>query len=233
MTRVLQLPLFRHIGQMISVVVPTYNCQETLPRNFDSLIGATVQGTVREVIVADGGSTDDTLTIADAAGARVVHAGPSRVSQLIAGAKAARDEWVLFLYPETALTPGWEVEAGSFMSHVSHSHPVAASFSFALEEFDAASRRAEHWANLRSHLFKMPFGEQGLLIGRRFYEQLGGFREVSFPDVDLVRRIGASRMIMLRARAVGTVTTRPHFPHKPWLLGLYGLGLPPDWLARA
>lgn len=226
------LPLFRHIAEMISVVIPTLNAQETLPRCFDSLIGATVAGVVREVIVADGGSSDDTLTIADAAGARIVHAGPSRVSQLVAGSKAARDEWVLFLHPETALSPGWEVEAGSFMSHVSHAHPMAASFSFALEEFDPVSRRAETLAGLRSRLFKLPYGEQGLLIGRRFYEQLGGYRDVPLADADMARRIGAKRLIIMRARAVCTIGTRHKPAHKPMLLALYGLRLPPQWLAH-
>jgi glycosyltransferase involved in cell wall biosynthesis len=217
---------------MISVVVPAYNAQETLPRCFDSLIGATVHGVVREVIVADGGSSDDTLTIADAAGARVVHAGPGRVSQLAAGAKAARDDWILFLYPETALSPGWDVEAGSFMSHVTHSKPYAAAFTFAMEEFDTDSRRAETWAAVRSKVLKLPFGEQGLLIGRRFYERLGGFRETAMFDVDMARRIGVKRLVILRARAVGTAATRPTASRKPLLLALHALRLPTDSLMR-
>lgn len=226
------LPSFRHIAQMISVVVPTYNAQETLPRCFDCLIGATVAGVVREVIVADGGSTDDTLTIADAAGARIVHAGALRVSQLAAGAKAARDEWILFLPPEASLSPGWEVEAGAFMSHVSHAHPMAAAFSFALEEFDQASRRAEMLAGLRSNLFKLPYGEQGLLIGRRFYEKIGGYRDATLADADIARRIGSKRLVILRARAVCTVDTRRKNVRKPMLLALYGLRIPVGWITR-
>lgn len=227
-----KLPLFRHIAQMISVVVPTYNTQETLPRCFDSLIGATVHGVVREVIVADGGSSDDTLTIADAAGARVVHATPKRVSQLAAGAKAARYDWILFLYPETALAPGWDVEAGSFMSHVTHAKPYAATFTFAMEEFDTQSRRAETWAALRSKLLKLPFGEQGLLIGRKFYETLGGYRETAMYDVDLARRVGAKRLVVLRSRAVGTAATRPAQPRKPLILAMHALRLPTETLMR-
>ena len=227
-----QLPFFRHIAQMISVVVPTFNAQESLPRCFDSLIGATVHGVVREVIVADGGSSDDTLTIADAAGARVVHAGNSRVNQLAAGAKAARYDWILFLYPETALAPGWDVEAGSFMSHVSFSKPHAATFTLAMEEFDTASRRAESWASLRSKVFKLPFGEQGLLIGRKFYDTLGGFRETQMFDVDMARRIGAKRLVVLRARAVGTAATRLATHYKPLLLVLHAMRFPTDSLMR-
>ena len=57
---------------MISVVIPTLNVGRKLPRCFDSLITAAVRGVVREVIVADGGSSDETLMIADAAGAHIV-----------------------------------------------------------------------------------------------------------------------------------------------------------------
>jgi len=226
------LPLFRHIAQMISVVVPTYNAQETLPRCFDSLIGATVHGVVREVIVADGGSTDDTLVIADAAGARVVHAGESRVSQLIAGAKAARDDWILFLYPEIALSPGWDVEAGSFMAHVTHANPFAAAFSFAIEEFDSNARRTESLAALRSRVLKMPYGEQGLLIGRTFYDRLGGFRDTAMFDVDMARRIGVKRLVIFRARAVGTAATHPFMRRRLLPLALYALRISPDLLMR-
>lgn len=217
---------------MISVVVPTFNAQETLPRCFDSLIGATVHGVVREVIVADGGSTDDTLTIADAAGARVVHAGTSRVSQLAAGAKAARYDWILFLYPEIALAPGWDVEAGSFMSHVTFKKPYAATFTLAMEEFDSTSRRTETWSNIRTRVLKLPFGEQGLLIGRTFYEQMGGYRETALFDIDLARRIGAKRLVVLRARAVGTMSNRADSHDMPLLLAMHALRLPADVLMR-
>ena len=187
---------------MISVVVPTLNAQHSLPRCFDSLIVATVRGVVREVIVADGGSSDDTLTIADAAGARIKKGARSRASQLIAGAAVARQDWLLFLHPEAALDPGWENEAEAFMLRASMEHPRAAYFRYGLDEFDGGARSAEALAALRCALFKRPYGNQGLLLPKRLYTKLGGYRDVKREDVDLVRRIGPSRLVMLRSRAV-------------------------------
>lgn len=187
---------------MISVVIPTLNAQLSLPRCFDGLIAATVRGVVREVIVADGGSADDTLIIADAAGARIKKAGKSRAAQLIAGAEAARQEWMLFLHPQAALEPGWEVEAEAFIGHSTLERPRAAAFRFGLDDFDATARRVEALAALRAWLFKRPCGEQGLLVPKRLYKQVGGYRDVAREDLDLVRRIGARRLVMLRARAV-------------------------------
>ena len=135
---------------MISVVIPTLNAERQLPRCFDSLILPAVRGVVREVIVADGGSSDSTVTIADGAGAHIVQAGRCRAAQLGAGADAARSDWILFLHPETALEPGWEVEVESFLHQAVPERPRAAVFRFALDDFDAAAHRAEARAALRS-----------------------------------------------------------------------------------
>jgi glycosyltransferase involved in cell wall biosynthesis len=188
---------------MISVIIPTLNAGRGLPRCFDSLIGAAVRGVVREVIVADGGSSDDTLAIVDAAGAHLVDAAKSRSAQLIAGAATARSDWLLFLHPETALEPGWEQEVESFMSTAMPERPRAAVFRFALEDFGGEARRAETFAHLRCWLLGLPYGDQGLLIPKRLYQKLGGYRLLAgLEDADLARRIGRRRLISLRSRAV-------------------------------
>jgi glycosyltransferase involved in cell wall biosynthesis len=212
---------------MISVVIPTHNAQLTLPRCFDSLIAAVVHGIVREVIVADGGSTDDTLMIADAAGARVIKGGKSRASQFAAGAGAARHDWILFLQPETALDPGWDSEAEAFLTRVTLDRPRAAAFRFGLDEFDGSARWIETLASLRCALFKLPYGDQGLLIPKRLYKQSGGYRDVTMEDVDLVRRIGARRLVMLRTRAVNKTAPRARA-----ITMLHALRFPAGVLAR-
>jgi glycosyltransferase involved in cell wall biosynthesis len=201
---------------MISVVIPTLNAGRLLPRCFDCLIPAVVRGVVREVIVADGGSADDSLAIADAAGARIVQAHPNRAALLSAGAAAARSDWLLFLHPETALEPGWDVETESFLEQAVPERPRAAVFRFALEDFGGDARRAEVKAALRGALFALPYGDQGLLIPRRFYQKLGGYRALArMEDVDLVRRIGRSRLVTLRARAVNAAR-----PPQPMVKGM-------------
>jgi len=201
---------------MISVVIPTDNSERHLPRCFDGLIPSAVRGMVREVIVSDAGSSDATLAIADAAGAHVVHARKGRGAQLVDGAAIAKSEWLLFLHPETALEPGWDVEAESFMSQEILERPRAAVFRFALEDFSGDARRAEAKAALRTMLFALPYGDQGLLIPKRLYQRLGGYRALpDMEDADLVRRIGRRRLIRLRARAVNVAR-----PHKSALRGL-------------
>jgi glycosyltransferase involved in cell wall biosynthesis len=218
---------------MISVIIPTLNAERKLPRCFDSLIGAAVRGVVREVIVADGGSSDDTLLIADAAGARIEHAGKSQSACLQAGATVARGDWLLFLYPETALEPGWEVEAESFLSQEMPERPRAAIFRFALEDFGGEARRAEAKAALRGLVLALPYGDQGLLIPKRFYNRLGGYRALArMEDADLVRRIGRRRLVHLRARAVNLSRPRESALRGLWVSLLHALRVPSRVVAK-
>ncbi|HTC84973.1 MAG TPA: glycosyltransferase [Rhizomicrobium sp.] len=201
---------------MISVVIPTANSERLLPRCFDGLIPAAVRGVVREVIVSDAGSSDGTLAIADAAGAHIVHARKGRGAQLVDGAAIAKSDWLLFLHPETSLEPGWDAETESFICQAEMERPRAAVFRFALEDFGGEARRAEAKAALRTILFALPYGDQGLLIPKRLYQKIGGYRVLSdMEDADLVRRIGRRRLVSLRARAVNVAR-----PHKSALRGL-------------
>jgi glycosyltransferase involved in cell wall biosynthesis len=201
---------------MISVVVPTDNAERLLPRCFDSLIAGAVRGVVREVIVSDAGSTDSTLLIADAAGAHVVRSRKNRGAQMAQAAAIAKSDWLLFLHPETALETGWDVEAESFIGQSVMEQPRAAVFRFALEDFGGEARRAEAKANLRAALFALPYGDQGLLIPKRLYQKVGGYRALAdMEDADLVRRIGRRRLVGLRARAINVAR-----PHRGTLRGL-------------
>lgn len=186
---------------MISVVIPTLNDAASLPRCFNALLDAAMSGLVREVIVVDGGSSDDTLSIADAAGARIVRGPAGRGERLAQGAEAARGEWLLFLRPDTVLETAWAGEAAAFIARALPDR--AAAFRFALEDFEPSARRREALAALRSRAFALPYGEQGLLLSTRFYRKLGGYRALGrLEDVDFVRRIGRSRLVLLRSHAL-------------------------------
>jgi len=190
---------------MISVVIPTLNAESGLAPTLAALVPATVQGLVREVIIADGGSRDATLEIVDIAGANLLKVERGRGNQLAAGARKARCDWILFLYADTMLQAGWEQEAAAFIERVdSGERPMAAAaFQFALDDYGFKPRLLESLVALRCTLFRFPYGDQGLLIPRLLYNELGGHKPLELmEDVDLMRRIGRRRMVMLRSRAV-------------------------------
>lgn len=192
---------------MISVIVPTLNAEAHLGEMLSSLVPAAVDGLVRQVIVADGGSTDRTLAIADDAGAEIVKAEPGRGAQLEAGARRARFPWLLFLDADTYLEAGWEREAHLHIERVESGRrrASAASFRFALDDQGLLPRTIEALVRLRTGLLKLPCSDQGLLVSRRLYDEAGGFGPLPLlEDVDLLRRLGRSRLAVLNARAVAS-----------------------------
>ena len=226
---------------MISVVIPTLNAAPTLVPTLAALVPALVQGVVQEAIIADGGSTDETFEITDAAGARLVEAPKGRGTQLDAGAAVARGDWLLFLHADTVLEPGWAEEAEAFMERVESGRrrQAAAYFHFALDDDGFMPRLVESLVRLRCLLFGLPYGDQGLLISRALYNRLGGFKPLPLmEDVDLVRRLKRHELVGLKSRAV--TSARRYRSEGYFLRGCRNLGLmvlyylrvPPRVLAR-
>jgi len=187
---------------MISVVIPTLNSAAHLPRTLAPLVHGVGEGLIKQVIIADGGSSDETLAIADAAGCDVVSTDAGRAKQIRAGVNASRANWLLLLYPNTELAQGWVAEAQRFMS-APQARKRAAAFRLTLEDDSPKAKRAEFWARLRAQLMKQPSGAQGLLISRLLYDALGGYPDMAqSEDIELARRIGRKRLFLLRSEAV-------------------------------
>ncbi|ODS03132.1 glycosyl transferase family 2 [Methyloceanibacter marginalis] len=226
---------------MISVVIPTFNAAPTLVHTLSALVPAVVDGVVQEAIIADGGSTDDTSVIADAAGTHLVQSERGRGTQLDAGAAIAKGDWLLFLHADTVLEPGWADEAASFIERVGSGRrkQAAAYFRFSLDDDGFMPRLVEMLVSLRCALFALPYGDQGLLISRAHYARLGGFRPLPLmEDVDLVRRLKRRELVGLKSRAVTSAQryrTEGYFSRGFRNLGLmvlYYLRVPPRYLAR-
>jgi rSAM/selenodomain-associated transferase 2 len=226
---------------MISVIIPALNAEQTLGATLASLVHAVVADVVQEAIIVDGGSCDETCAIAEAAGTTLVKAERGRGRQLQAGAAQAKGGWLLFLHADTVLDPGWHEEAKAFMQRVDAGKrpPAAASFRFALDDDGVMPRLLEWLVALRCWLFALPYGDQGLLIPRALYAKLGGFKPLPLmEDVDLVRRLKRSELVMLKSRAT---TSGERYRREGYLarslrnfccLALYYLRVPPRLLAR-
>ena len=221
----------------LSIVVPAFQAGATLAATLDSIDRGA--GLVeREVIVADGGSTDRTVSLAEARGAVVVAAPKGRGAQLAAGAAAATGEWLLFVHADTRLEAGWQAAVAAFLGDP-RNRARAATFHFALDDPAPSARRLERLVAWRYRVLGLAYGDQGLLVRRDFYRQLGGFRDLPLmEDVDMVRRIGRARLAML---PVVAVTSAVRFHHAGYIrrslrnltcLGLYLLGVPPRVLVR-
>ena len=147
------------------------------------LLGDLLQlaGLHREVIVVDGGSTDDTVAVARAHSATVVDAPRGRGAQLRAGIATSRAPLLCTLHADVRLPPA----ALAALTRAAHS-PQQAPFAFrlAIDAPGFAFRVVEAGANLRSRWLRLPYGDQGLVISRSLYDRAGGY-----PDVPLMEDV--------------------------------------------
>jgi rSAM/selenodomain-associated transferase 2 len=192
---------------------------------------------VGAVIVVDGGSADGSAQVAAEHGAVTVHSAPGRGRQLRAGAEQAACPWLLFLHADTRL----DAAAWAEVARVIEQRATGKAASFRLRLDDAAwqARLIEFGVRFRVALLALPYGDQGLLIHRSLYAQVGGYRDLPLmEDVDLVRRLGRRRL----ARLAGTATTSAErWRRRGWgrqslatlrCLLLYTAGVPAERIAR-
>lgn len=188
---------------MISVIIPTHNSERVLVPTLAALVPGSAAGLVREVILADGGSVDETAKIADAAGCEFLAGPEEEGARLRAAATAVRGDWLLFLRPDAILDEGWTREVAAFMATVARaggSNERAGTFKLAIDSIGLAPRVVEAAAMVRQALLGRPRPDQGLLISRKFYEALGGHAPGANSPARLLARIGRRRMVMLRTR---------------------------------
>ncbi|MEO0879423.1 MAG: TIGR04283 family arsenosugar biosynthesis glycosyltransferase [Pseudomonadota bacterium] len=231
---------------MISVVIPALNEEARLAQCLTALVPAAIDGLVKEVIVSDGGSRDRTRDIAEDAGARVVISAKGRGLQLIAGGDAARGDWLMFLHGDTVLSPMWEAEVGKFVENAERRDqalPQAGVFTLRFDSPRIAARIVAAGAMIRTRLFSMPYGDQGLLISRRFYDALGGYAASAlFEDVDIIERIvadkGRSGLHVFQAYAVTSAEKYERNGYvrqvldNAWRIARYKTGGSPDKIAK-
>ncbi len=87
---------------MLSVIIETLNDEDGLARTLASLVGGAVEGMVKDVVVCDRGSTDDTFRVAEHAGCAFLGDG-----DIGAAIRRARGDWLMLLEPGARLGAGW------------------------------------------------------------------------------------------------------------------------------
>ena len=188
---------------MLSVIIATRDSERPLVRTLAALVPGATSGLITEVLIADGGSRDDTPVVADIGGCKLLAANEPLGRRLQAAANAARAPWLLFLQPGIVLDTPWVGEMRSFVEQPVHDFHAAV-FRRALP---AQSALREAMALFAGAIATRPRPEQGLVIAADFYHRTGGhFEHAADPESDLIRRIGRRRIARLSTRAFRTNT---------------------------
>jgi rSAM/selenodomain-associated transferase 2 len=217
----------------VSAIIPVLEAAAELPRTLAALADSPL---VAEIVVVDGGSQDESVAIAVAAGAKVIDARRGRGSQLAAGAASATGAWLLFLHADCRPLPGWEDAVREF---IAGSPDKAGYFDLTLDDAAPAARRLERIVAWRCRALALPYGDQGLLIHRSLYDAVGGYAAILLmEDVDIVRRLGRARLAPIGATMLASARRykRSGYWRRPLrnlcCLVLYFAGVSPRRIAR-
>ncbi|MGD1904233.1 MAG: TIGR04283 family arsenosugar biosynthesis glycosyltransferase [Geitlerinemataceae cyanobacterium] len=224
----------------ISAIVPTYNEAGKIAATLQSLS----RGQNIEILLADGGSRDETVEIARSQPFPVeVVTAKRRANQCNAAAEAATGEILLFVHGDTGLPEHFDLFVRGTLLHSALPFaklPSLGAFELQTDSPDPAMRRVERWANWRSRYLNLPYGDQGLFLRAETFRELGGFPDLAIAeDYMLVRQAAKLGRIETLPLAVTTSARRweklgiwkTTAINQGILLGL-ALGVSPERLAR-
>ena len=190
----------------LSVVVPCLNEAKRLP-----LLLADLQRwpSFLDLWIIDGGSSDCTELVANLAGAQLLRVEkPNRGAQLSQGANHARGDWLMFLHADSRLPRQWPAAVEAVINQ-SSAKLNAWFFDFKIHEKGTRLRLLELAVALRSKWQQRPYGDQGLLINKSLYKQIGGYAPLPLmEDLDLVERLSCKAKLLSLGVPLYTDTRR-------------------------
>lgn len=218
--------------RMISIVVPLKDEPVATARRFEAL----ARDPGCEIVAATEHRDAAAAQALAALGARLIAAPGSRGARLARGVREARGDVLFFVHADSTPPEG----APRLIRESLSDGADAGAFSLAYTDADATLRWIAWWANQRSRLLRLPFGDQGIFCRRETYERAGGFRDMPVcDDLDLVRRLKRAGRFIVRPETT-TTSPRRYRERGPlrqvlrvWtVLAGYWIGVPPERLAR-
>jgi len=161
---------------VISVIIPAYNEEKDISKTIESLAGINDL----EVIIADGGSCDQTLNIVRSYSVKLICTSKGRASQCNEGVKVSEGEILLFLHADCVLAKD-SIEA---IKECVDKGFIGGCLKQKIQRDKIIYRLIEKSGNIRARIFRIFYGDQAIFVRRDIFSKIGGFDKVDlFEDV--------------------------------------------------
>lgn len=218
----------------ISIIIPALNEADSIAATLDAL--KPFENENVEVILVDGGSRDETVSIARNYNVKILQSPRGRGRQLQIGGEAASGEILWFLHADTIAPPNAVFEIRRALKN-----PLSAGGNFTIR-FDGERFAAKFltWLYPKLNLLGLIYGDSAIFVRRDIYEKTGGFKDFPiFEDLDFIERLRRTGEIVTLQTIVTTSSRR--FERKSFVLTfsrwmilqvLYWLGVSPERLLK-
>ena len=189
--------------ELLSIIIPVLNEGAIIEKTLLALQG----NSDVEIIVVDGGSVDQTITLANQIGVKVITvSGSGRAAQMNGGAAIAKGDILLFLHADTLLPPNYQEIVKKI---IYQQNAIAGAFELAIDGKEQSLRLVETLVKMRSRWFSLPYGDQAIFLTKKVFEDLGGFPELPImEDFEFVQRLKRQGKIAIAPVSVITSSRR-------------------------
>ncbi len=219
-------------SRKISIIIPILNEAKILDKTLSQLQPELGH---HELIIVDGGSTDNSTCIAEKYG-EVITSARGRAKQLNAGAAGATGDILLFLHADIWLEPGALAAVESALS----SGYIGGGFRQKIDGKSLIYRMIEIAGNIRGKYLKVFYGDSGIFLARADFEKIGGF-----PDMPILEEMEFSKSLRKRGKTT-LIVPYIHLSARRWetkgilrttlnnwlIILLYFVGVSPEKLAK-
>ncbi len=180
----------------ISIIIPTLEEAQGIKKSLSRARALNPH----EIIIADGGSRDDTLEIARNFTPHILESGPGRALQMNAGAQKATGDILLFLHADSYLS---EHSYNRMQETMRDDETIGGAFSLEIESGLRSLQWISTLATLRSRKLNMVYGDQAFFVRRNVFEEMGGYALLPIcEDLEFYQRLRKTgRVILLDEKA--------------------------------
>lgn len=175
----------------LSIIIPTLNESTQIEFYLKKLQALRQQG--HEVIIVDGGSYDNTVSLASSLCDRVIHSKKSRAIQMNLGVTLATGDYFIFLHADTLLPK----EFITIFSEINNSDNSWGRFDIKLSGKNLLFRLIERCINFRSRVTGIATGDQVIFVGRELFQSIKGF-----PEIAIMEDIAISKILLKQSKPI-------------------------------